>query len=219
MVDHLLKTNSTDDILSLGADPIVMTGAGGSVDIFNKLVDKGFSTLQKDKHGMTILHVALKESKEELALYIMKQYPELVHMNGEYGRSALHYAAEGGSVTLLRHFIHIGMDTRCVDKDGVTILHIACWYGRKNAVMYLTQHHEYIIHIKNNNGRTPLHLASVGGNVDIFKHLVTAGLDVHDRDNDMENMLHRACFHRNREMIEYLLQHYTDAMIQPDNDS
>ena len=33
---------------------------------------------------------------------------------------------------------------------------------------------------------------------------------------NMGNMLHCACRHRNREMIEYLLQHYSDDMIQPD---
>ena len=40
-------------------------------------------------------------------------------------------------------------------------------------------------------------------------------MDVYDRDNGMENMLHRASCRRNHEMIEYLLQHYSDDMIQP----
>ena len=38
VVDYLLNTNTVDDILSLGPDPIVMAGAGGSVEIFSKLV-------------------------------------------------------------------------------------------------------------------------------------------------------------------------------------
>ena len=217
VVDYLLHTNTTDDILSLGADPIVMTGAGGSVEIFNKLVNVGFNPLTKIKTGQTTLHMALMTGKIELAFYIMKHYPALIHMTGQYDRSSLHFAAEGGSVTLLRHLIEIGLDTQYVDEDGCTILQIACLFGQDDAVMYLTQHHKYLLHIKNKNGRTALHCASEGGNVDIFKHLVNAGLDVHDRDNNSGNMLHCACLRRNNEMIEYLLHHYSDDMIQPES--
>ena len=60
----------------------------------------------------------------------------------------LHYSAHGGSVTLLTHLIDIGMDTRYMDEEGATILHIACLCGQKNAVMYLTQHHKYLLHNK-----------------------------------------------------------------------
>ena len=216
IVDYLLNTNTTDDLLSLGAHPIVMAGSGGSVKIFNKLVNVGFDPLQRNKYGSTTLHMALKSGKEELALYIMQQYPPLIHMTGTHGMSALHYAADGGSVTLLRHLIGIGIDTRYVDEEGATILHRACLCGQKDVVMYLTQHHKYLLHNKNNSSKTALHLPSVVGNVGIFKHLVNAGLDVHDRDNNMANMLHLACGRRNHEMIEYLLQQYSDYMIQPD---
>ena len=162
--------------------------------------------------------MALKAGKDDLAFYIMKHYPALIHMTGQYDRSSLHFAAGGGSVTLLRHLIEIGLDTKYVDEDGCTILQIACLFGQDDAVMYLTQHHKYLLHIKNKNGRTALHCASNGGHVVIFKHLVTAGLDVLNRSNNMENMLHRACCGRNHEMIEYLLQQYSDHMIQPDED-
>ena len=217
VVDYLLNTNTVDDILSLGADPIVSAGVGGSVEIFNKLVNVGFDPMQRNKYGTTTLHIALMNDKEELAFYIMKQYTALIHMTDKNAWSALHYASQGGSVTLLIHLIDIGLDTRCVDKTGCPILHIACLGGHEDAVMYLTQHHNYLLNIKDNNGRTALHHASEGGNVDIFQHLVTAGLDVHERDNDMENMLHRACFRKNHELIKYLLHHYSDHMIQPES--
>ena len=84
--------------------------------------------------------------------------------------------------------------------------------------MYLTQHHKYLLHMKTKKGRTALHSASEGRNVDIFKHLANAGLDIHERGNNMEYMLHRACCGRNHEMIEHLLQQYSDHMIQPDKD-
>ena len=212
VVDYLLNINIANEILGLGADSIV---SAGSVEIFCNMVYAGFNPLQRNKYGLTALHMALKKGNKELALYIIKQYPELIHVTGQYGRSALHFAAEGGSMTLLRYLIDMGEDTRYVDDHGETILHMACLCGQDDAVMYLTRHHKHLLHIKNNNGKTALHLTSVGGNVYIFKHLVSAGLDVHDRDNHMNNMLHYACYRRNHEMIEYLLQHYSDDMIQP----
>ena len=162
VVDYLLNINSTEDILSLGADPIVMAGEGGSVEIFNKLVNIGFDPMEKDKYGYTSLHLALKTGEEELAFYIMKQYPQSMHMTGKNDRSALHYAAFGGSVSLLKHLIDNGLDTRHVDKHGSTILHVACWAGKKDIVRYLTQDYEfiYLLRIEDNDGRTALDLAS-----------------------------------------------------------
>ena len=212
VVDYLLSISTTADILSLGADPIVQAGGGGSVEIFNV----EFNPIQENKLGQTALHMALLNGKEELAFYIIKHYPMLIKINCEYDRSALHCVAEGGSVTLLKHLIDIGMDTRYVDKNGHTILHMSCVMGKKDASMYLIQYHQILLHVKNNAQKTALHSACEGGNVDIFKHLVNAGLNAHDRDRNMNNVLHNACIRRNYEMIEYLLHHYSDCMIQGD---
>ena len=216
VVDYILNTNSSEDILSLGADPMVMAGAGGSVEIFSNLVNVGFNPMQIGKRGMTALHIALRTGKEELALYVMKQYPASILMSeGQYGRSALHFAAEGGSVTLLKHLIDMGLDARYVDATGETILDIACLCGQKNAVVYMTHYHKYLLQNKDTHNRTALHTASQGGNIYIFKHLIACGLNVYDLDTFMANMLHRACCQRNHEMIAYLLQHYRDDMVQP----
>ena len=215
VVNYLLNIYSTEDMRSLGADPIVRTGVGGSVEIFNGLVNIGFDPMQKNKYGDTSLHLALKTGKKELALYIMEQYPELIHMTGRCNRSVLHCAAFGGSVALLKHLIDRGEDIFCVDKEGATILHMACSTGKRDAVMYLTKNYKALLLIKDNDGKTALHYASEGGNVDIFKHLVAAGLSVLDCTKDGGNMLHSACLDRNFEMIEYLLQNYGDNMIQP----
>ena len=184
------------------------------MEIFNRLVSVGFNPRQGNKRGQTALHMALLNGKEELAFYIMKHYPMLININCEYDRSALHCVAEGGSVTLLKHLIDIGMDTRYVDKNGHTILHMSCVMGKKDASMYLIQHYQDLLHVRDNAGKTALHSACQGGNVDVFKLLVNAGLSVHDQSNSMGNMLHSACTKRHHEMIEHLLNHYSHDMIQ-----
>ena len=214
VVDALLSICVVDDILCLGADPIVSSGAGGSVEIFNRLVNVGFSPNQKNKNDQTALHMALKNVKEEFVFYIMTECRVLIHMSGKSSRTSLHYAAQGGSVNLLRRLIDIGLDATCKDEDGLTILHVACLASKTDAVMYLTENHKCLLHIKDKRGRTVLHCASQGGNVDIFKHLVSVGLNTHDYDNTMSNMLHHACRFTNHDMIDYLLQHYGDDMIQ-----
>ena len=218
LVDDLLGISTTADIRSLGADPIVQAGEGGSVEIFNRLVKAGFDPMVKDKRGETSLHMALLNGQEELSLYIMDNYPTLINVNGLKDRSCLHCASASGSVTLLKHLIENGMDTRYVDKNGCTILHLACFTGQMDTAVYLIQQHKYLLHMKENYGGTALHLASEGGKIDIFKLLVDHGLSVHDRDRKMNNMLHRACGHKNYKMIEYLLQHYRDDMIEQGSD-
>ena len=218
VVDHLLNSNSAEDMLSLGAEPIVGAGAGGSIDIFKALVNVGFNPLQQNIYGETTLHAALMHGKEKLAFYIMEQYPTLKDINGKYARSPLHYAAAGGNVALLKHLIDIGLDTRYVDWYGCTILHIACLNRQKDVVKYMIQFHGYLRDMKDKFNKSALHFASQGGDIGIFVHLCNAGMNVNARTKNMNTMLHRACTRRNYEMINYLLHHYIGDMNQPDND-
>ena len=174
--------------------------------------------MDTNSFGQTALHMALKMAKETLACYITKRYPALINTVGKDGESTLHYAAEGGNLTLIKHLIQNGMDTKCLDNYDCTILQTASIAGQKDAVVYLFQFNDYLIHAKDISDKTALHYAAEEGNINIFKYLVNAGIDVHARSNDKENMLHIACIHKNHEIIDYLLQNYADNMIQGDKD-
>ena len=53
-------------------------------------------------------------------------------------------------------------DLTVVDKTGMSLLHIACWSGHADVLEFLLQHKETLKHLetRNEQGRTPMHVAS-----------------------------------------------------------
>ena len=217
LVEYLLKLDKIN-FREINPDLIVDAGEGGSIEIFMKLLDAGFSPLESNRKGQTALHMAAMIGHEDLAHFILNQYPDLIQQNGFKGWSTLQYAVHGGSLELVKDLIESGkLDTKHQDNNGETILHTACQLGEYNIVVYLTKEHKYLLKINDNKNGTPLHHASRGGDTNIFKHLVSEGLSPEELDNDMATMLHYACRYRQHGMVEHLLRKYWSCDMNKQN--
>ena len=144
----------------------------------------------------TPLHVAAEYGKEDVALALINEFGCESNIRGWINRTVLHSACEGGCVALVRTLIrdhnadvnaqdnfkdtplHVaaangkedvvlvlinefGCDTNARDWRGRTFLHIACVWGRaKSAGTYISPL------VQDNNGGTPLHLASESDSLD-----------------------------------------------------
>ena len=98
-----------------------------------------------------------------------------------FGKTAVHEAAEGGAVQNLSALLQAGGDLHARDRDGNTPLHLASrgsFSGHADAVRVLLQRGADL-HRPNARGETPLHVAVYGdvgaAHADVIKTLLDAG--------------------------------------------
>ena len=161
---------------------------GGHVDVARKLVTEyGADVNARDNSDNTPLTLAARfNGKMELINMLVKEYGCSPHTKGQYGRTLLHQACDGGHVDVARKLVtEYGADVNARDNNDSTPLNLAASLsGNTELACMLIDEFGCSPHIKGRVGRTPLHSACEGGHVDVARKLVTEyGADVNARDN------------------------------------
>jgi len=128
--------------------------------------NQDFSNLSADELkqqlGPSQMHVAIEANDEEGLVNIIKEGVEDINFKLG-GETALHYAAFYGRTKMLKFLVEQGKaDIKSVNFDtGMTPLHIAATYGRDAIVQYYIAKCPKALNLKNKQGSTPLHLATL----------------------------------------------------------
>ena len=82
------------------------------------------------------------------------------------GHLPIHLACKRGHLEVVKEFLQNEwpINPRVLNKKGQNILHVAAKNGRSNVVQYLLKNpkiDQFTINQKDNDGNTPLHLASI----------------------------------------------------------
>ncbi|RDW73411.1 ankyrin-3 [Coleophoma cylindrospora] len=216
MVDMGLNPKQVDydgnTLLHLQAK--IFKGEQHDDSFIQKLQDYGISANEKNKKGMTPLHVYLdnwgfqeprtvikmriderfNERFELSLLKILQRDRESFEINSQdaQGLSVLHLAALR-SETCLFYLLEKGADPSILTNEGRSVLHLACRARQSNIVGYLCQTSDKImINQRDSYGRTPLHDACTSGCPESVHHLLKAGADITIVDNNSRTPLH-AC--------------------------
>ena len=126
--------------------------------------------------------------------------PAMAHRAGdvnavdEYGNTALHRAAEHGSVTRIHQLLNAGANLESRDEQGATPLIVAVRNGETEAVKRLLEAGPNLA-ARDSIGNTPLHYAAGAGNPDLTNRLLQAGADPHARNNDDATPVHAVTAH------------------------
>merc|ERR1712032_768008 len=92
-----------------------------------------------DDNGMTPLHHACQNGRHEAAVVLLhypkspKSRPASFDLVDYRGRTALHYAAEGGSLAIVRELLYMGADAHVLDNEYKTP-HLLC--SKRNQSTY-----------------------------------------------------------------------------------
>ncbi|MCL7035158.1 hypothetical protein MKW94_008251, partial [Papaver nudicaule] len=122
------------------------------------------------------------------------------------GYRALHYAAIGGSMNVLKYLLEeMKVDIDVKDGSGQTPLSCAAREGRLAAVEYLIQMGANP-EITDDSNASPLHAAAVKGHKDILPLLLSKGINV-DVMSDYGAALHLAVASGHHETVKVLLDH------------
>ncbi len=154
-------------------------GDGQSVAL---LIKEGAYIYIKDKQGNTPYDVATGDAKillERYKEFFQKAKTQVlsnddikglkITVQDEYGKTALHYAAERGCYNSMRRLLLDGVSADAQDKEGKTALHYAAQSGCCECVKLLIRKGAYI-DVKDEQGNTPCDVAAGDAKALIKKH-------------------------------------------------
>ena len=131
---------------------------------------------EKTNEGFTALHFAVSNGNLEM-LKLLKQYGAKFEAITNLGKNAVHIAAEMNQATMLIHLIlNEPLDIFCLDENGSTPLHWACYSGSFETVNYLLSL-KADINAQDNENITPLFLAVDNNRENIVRILLMNGAD------------------------------------------
>ncbi|RZC35701.1 serine/threonine-protein phosphatase 6 regulatory ankyrin repeat subunit A-like, partial [Asbolus verrucosus] len=140
----------------------------------------------RDSRDRTPLHIAALHGHVECAKLLVEKGGD-VRARDEDGRTPLVAAAQYGQVAFVEYLLGCsGVDRTSQDRQGNTALHWACYRKHNNIALLLLENSEDVafVNTANGDGKTPLHLSSRNGLVDVTKELLQKGASVSAVDND-----------------------------------
>ncbi|KAL5080581.1 hypothetical protein RYX36_009002 [Vicia faba] len=164
---------------------------GGNLKILEDLLANSDDILAfRDAHGSTVLHAAAARGKLEVVKYLASSFNIILNSTDHQGNTALHIAASRGQLSAANALIASSPSLISQrNNSGATFLHKAVSgfqtpafrrFDRqvellRNLLTTNRFHIEHIINLKNNDGRTALHMAIIGNiHIDLVQLLMTA---------------------------------------------
>jgi NF-kappa-B inhibitor alpha len=181
---------------------------------------------QTDDDGDTLLHVAIIQLLADVALSFISMTPDCHHLNmaNRLLQTPLHLAVITGQTGVVRRLLVAGADICARDRHGNTPIQIAAREGYQDVVSTLLEpvrenelaqnkhetSHQNIpqnLNVRNYEGHTCLHVASLHGNRAVMQILLANGSDVNTGDGKSgRTVLHYAAETNNVEIVKFLLQ-------------
>uniref|UniRef100_A0A0R3RID2 ANK_REP_REGION domain-containing protein n=1 Tax=Elaeophora elaphi TaxID=1147741 RepID=A0A0R3RID2_9BILA len=179
-------------------------GAHIQVMIFINLMDeKPAKTLETVR---TELIESLRKNNAEDAKRLLQKYDTLRSGKDDSGRTAVHWAASGGCLEIVKFCVSQHEDDAiALDDMGWTPLMIACSAGRLEVVRYLISLPLVDVNTPNNNKQTALHYAASKNRPQITTILLKNGANVNAQDNYQATPLHRAASQGHEKIVPILL--------------
>jgi len=162
-----------------------------------KLIDDGEDIYQPNDNDVSSLHLACVLEDQYLIQAMMDKEEDKNRQKG-----------------FLRYLTYTGIDLSQQDQSGNTPLHYAAGAKDPHFVEFLLKQYVPIVrrpfnfHKKNNQGRTPIHIAALNPNAKILQQFLTQKHQFpghHDQDDLGLTPLHYAAAAKNRENIRLLL--------------
>ncbi|XVF03980.1 hypothetical protein REPUB_Repub05bG0040900 [Reevesia pubescens] len=162
-------------------------GSEGQTALHAAVIEKHYGIMQAllrakselirevDHHGRTSLHYAASLRDLRTVKQLLKLDNTVAYVLDKHGHSPLHIAASNGHVNVVKEIIrHCPDSAELLDLCGRNALHAAIFSGKGNVIRYMmeTVETEGLINQPDDEGNTPLHLATMGRKSWIVRYLV-----------------------------------------------
>jgi ankyrin repeat protein len=182
-------------------------------NIVRLLLDHGADANVYDKSGNTFLHFTASEGDLKLTRVLLERIPEAVNSQNHHGSTPLLLASECRTPDVVQLLLDHNPDVHVCDADGDTPLHCAAIAGRLEVARLLLLKLDIEVNSWNNEGATPLHLASEGyweGNPDIVRLLLDRGADAQARNLSGQTASEIARGPNRQEIVQLLTQNVAE---------
>lgn len=177
----------------------------------------------RDSRGQTALHIAAYEGHTAIVRLLLELGNGIdISAISNMGNTALHLATSYTSrdrklydeIVELLLSNHIDVNSKSRSEED-TALHQAAAYGYPGTVKQLLAHENNAnLDAVNGVGRTPLHRATIGGQIEIIKILLENGASINERDHCGMTPLHHAVLYQHDiATIQLLLEKGADINI------
>ncbi|XP_033739348.1 serine/threonine-protein phosphatase 6 regulatory ankyrin repeat subunit B-like [Pecten maximus] len=206
-------------------------------DMNDKERQRFFETLI-DKKGWTVLHHACFKGHRDISFHLIEKYPRLLHQKDQIDHHCLHLIAELGNVECFQAIAALALKDMneterelfmesLIDKNGWTVLHVACLIGNKDFCLELVENFPRLFSQTDKIGRHCLHLIAQLGNVECFQSITLLALkDVNETereqflealvDNKGWTVLYHACLNGRTDLCLNLIEKYPRLFSQRD---
>lgn len=210
---HLLMRSDKN-----GWNMLHVAAKGGNLTIFCKLVSVNLQICEKTHSQMTVLHIGSKFGHYDICDFILKNndFKKYVCEKSSDGKNACHYAAESGSVRLLRLLVDNGIDAKAVTEKELNIFHIACIYNQLEMGKYIFDNFNVLVAAKSNDDWTAALYAAKNGNTDFLKFLYEKKVCLNHKSESDRNTLHIACDNGHLETCIFLTDTCPSLLSAPD---
>ncbi|XP_046341569.2 ankyrin repeat and KH domain-containing protein mask-like isoform X2 [Haliotis rufescens] len=185
--------------------PVMVAAYSGHRDVVELLVSKGADVSLVDKDGDSILHLACLRGHLGTVEFVLSLNVVDINSRGQGSMTPVMRAAMGGHRDVVELLVSKGADVSLMDKDGDSILHLACGGGHMETVRFVLSLNVVDINSRGLKSTTPMMRAAVGGHRDVVELLVSKGADVLLVDGVGNNVLHLACMIGDMETVEFVL--------------
>lgn len=147
------------------------------------LLSEGASVDCKMSNGMTALHLAAHYQFLSIVRTLIDAKADLSVKGDQYGRAALHFAAEAGSTAVVSLLIEKGSLVDIKTNTDWTPLHFAAGKGRSDVVSLLLRR-EANVEARTDDGSTALQIAAANNHSRVIEILIRGGATIDPRTNE-----------------------------------
>lgn len=216
------RSDEVQRMLSLGADPnyrpqkgefpLLISASKGLDKIAGLLIQYGADKEAKDDNGDNALILACKNQHINLvALLLEKGADPNAGETGKknYGSTALHIAANSGSIPMAKMLFEAGADINGRNSKGSVVLFYAAQKNDLDMVKWLLNHGADINAV-NDKGLTALMVALKSEKDDVADYLINKGVSVKQADKDGQTVLMYAAGNSSLKMVNKLIDKGAD---------
>ncbi|XP_059159950.1 death-associated protein kinase 1-like isoform X2 [Physella acuta] len=169
------------------------------------------NTLDEEDKAENFVMAALFCASEEGNVDGLKELSEMaanIDLNtaNKHGETAVHMAASGGHVDVIKFLLAKGVDISILDKQGDSAVYWAARQGHTEIIQCLVQA-GVSVNTQNKSGETALHVAARYGHTAAVEYLCSVDANINLFDNDRETALHCAAVRGNVDCVRVLLEH------------